>query len=141
MTQNEGKNIVLSILYIIAGIWTLFWGFPAFLTILHYILYNRDIPFEVYPMFFFHIILVLLLFAGAYYLYKDNKKFIVKISYAIILTSITYLLIRIIELIIFGYAYFFQNLGLFLMIYIIPVLLVSILALWHIKKTLNIYCF
>ena len=143
MIQNERKNTVLYILYIISGIWILFWGYPALFFIQHFP--NISIFYEGYILLFFHIILPLFLFAGAYYLYKKNEKFIIIISKALIITSLIYLLIYNRALIIYMVLHLsldelfndIANVGMYLVIYTIPVLLPSTLAILHIKKNIQ----
>lgn len=143
MIQNERKNIVLCILYIISGIWILFWGYPALFIIRYF--HSISIFDEIYILLFFHIILPLFLFTGAYYLYKNNEKFVIIISKALIITSAIYFLIHFRALIIYIVLHpsldeLFNDIadvGMYLMIYTIPVLLPSTLAILHIKKNIQ----
>lgn len=143
MIQNERKKIVLYILNIISGIWILFWGYPALFIFLYFP--KTSIFHEGYILLFFHIILPLFLFTGAYYLYKNNEKSVIIISKMLIITSLIYFLIHIRALIIYMVLYpsldiIFNNIanvGMYLAIYTIPVLLPSTLSILHIKKNIQ----
>jgi len=131
MLMNDRKKVsILSVIHIIVGIWILLLGSPALIVI-----YNSPYSYAIYIPLLFHITIALFLFVGAYYLHKSNTKVIFRISKINIFISLIYLLVILLQS--FSSIYFYEDFGLFFIIYITPVLLTGVLTIWYVKNNMK----